>query len=429
MTTGTTSLSSLRECPDCGLFQRIGTLRPGNVAECERCGALLRRRRRNSLSTTAALSFAGLMLLFIAAISPMLGFRLAGQQQATGLAGLPIGFENQEMPLLAIVVLATTMLAPFLRLLLTLLVIAGLRGGISRRWLVFMARLRHVLRPWAMIEVFMLGMFVAYTRLAALATVEVGTGLYALGALMVVTAWADCWLDKDALWAAIDRRGKRTAPAPSKLPASRHTLIGCDTCDQVAHAAHGDPCPRCETPLRDRKPEAIARTWALLVASALLYIPANVLPVMTVIRLGKGDPSTIIGGVVELIEYRMWPLAALVFVASILVPMLKLVGLGSLLVMTQMGSPTRLHDRTRIFRLVDFIGRWSMIDVFMISILTALVQMGALASVTPDYGAVAFASVVVLTMLAALSFDPRIMWDAAEQRRARAERRALAVAA
>ncbi len=403
-------LSHLRECPDCGLFQRIGRLRPGRVAECTRCGALLRRRRRNSLSTTAALSVAGLVLLLIAIISPMLGFRLAGQEQTTRLAGLPVGFENQDMPLLAIVVLTTTMLAPFLRLFLTVLVIFGLRGGFSHAWLVFMAKLRHVLRPWAMIEVFMLGMFVAYTRLAALATVEIGVGLYALGALMVVTAWADCWLDEDALWASIARRGGRRPARPTRGP-----LIGCDTCDQVSHGHHGDPCPRCDTPLRDRKPDAIARTWALLIASALLYIPANVLPVMTVIRLGKGTPSTIVGGVVELIEYRMWPLAALVFVASILVPMLKLVGLGTLLIMTQRRSAARLHDRARIFRLVDFIGRWSMIDVFMISILTALVRMGALASVTPDWGAVAFACVVVLTMLAALSFDPRLMWDAAEQ--------------
>lgn len=402
--------NDLRECHDCGLFQRLGALRPGQVAECERCGAILRRRRRNSLTTTAALSFAGLMLLFVALISPMLDFRLAGQQQSTGLAGLPVGFENQDMPILAIVVFVTTMAAPFLRLFLTLLVIAGLRGGIARHWLIMMARLRGLLRPWAMIEVFMLGMFVAYTRLAALATVEIGLGLYALGALMVVTAWADCWLDDDALWSAIQRKGVAAA-VPMTGP-----LIGCDVCDQVTRGVPGDLCPRCDTPLQHRKPNAIGRTWALLIASALLYIPANLLPVMTVIRLGKGAPSTIIGGVIELIEYRMWPLAALVFVASILVPMLKLVGMGALLIMMQAGAGGRLQDRTRIFRLVDFIGRWSMIDVFMVGILTAVVRMGSLASVTPEWGAVAFASVVVCTMLAALSFDPRMMWDAAERR-------------
>ncbi len=405
--------SHLRECPDCGQFQQIGALRPGQIAECDRCGALLRRRRRNSLSTTAALACAALFVLFIAAISPILGFRLAGQQRQTGLAGLPMGFESQDMPLLAIVLLATTMLAPFLRLLLTVLVVAGLRGGLSRGTLVTMARLRHVLKPWSMIEVFLLGMFVAYTRLAALAQVTVGVGVYALGGLMVLTAWADCWLDDEALWASISRRERVRGEAAEAPGAGMGPLIGCDTCDQVSRGKPGQACPRCESPLRERKPQAIVRTWALLLTAAVLYVPANVYPVMTVIRLGRGAPSTILGGVQELVEYRMWPLAALVFLASVLVPMLKLFGLGTLLIMTQMRSSRRLTDRTRLFRLVDFIGRWSMIDVFMLSILTALVQMGALASVTPGYGAVAFACVVVTTMLAALSFDPRLMWDAA----------------
>ncbi len=407
-------LLGLRECPDCGLFQQIAPLRPGQVAECSRCGALLRRRRRNSLGTTAALALAALMALFIAVISPILGFRLAGQERLTGLAGLPIGFENQGMPLLAIVVLTTTMVAPFLRLITTLLVIVGSRNsggtGLSRGTLIFMARLRHVLKPWAMTEVFLLGMFVAYTRLAALATVTIGVGLYALGALMVLTAWADCWLDEDAMWDAIGRRGHTGPDAPG---AAHGRLMGCDTCGQVSRGAPGHSCPRCDIPLRDRKPQAIARSWALLITAAVLYLPANIYPVMTVIRLGHGSPSTILGGVQELIEDRMWPLAALVLVASILVPLFKLLGLGTLLAMTQWRSNDRLIDRTRLFRIVDFVGRWSMIDVFMLSILTALVRMGFIASVTPGYGAVAFASVVVLTMLAALSFDPRMMWDAA----------------
>ena len=403
----------MRECPDCGLIQQIGRLRPGETAECERCGSLLRRRRRNSLSTTAALSMAGLMVLFVAVISPIVDFRLAGQDRTTGLAGLPIGFQDQGMPFLAIVVLATTMLAPFLRLMLTLLVIAGIRGGLSRGTLIVMARLRHIMKPWAMTEVFMLGMFVAYTRLAALATVTVGIGMYALGVLMVLTAWADCWLDEDALWDAVGRRGHSGVDAPDAM---HGRLMGCDTCGQVSRGAPGHACPRCDAPLRDRKPQAVARTWALLITAAILYIPANVYPVMTVIRLGQGAPSTIIGGVQELIEVRMWPLALLVFVASILVPVLKLLGLGTLLIMTQRRSHARLNDRTRLYRIIDFVGRWSMIDVFMLSILTALVRMGFLASVTPGYGAVAFACVVVLTMLAAISFDPRLMWDAAEGR-------------
>ena len=303
--------------------------------------------------------------------------------------------------------LATTLIAPIARLALTVGVLAGLQSGLRRATLAFMARLRHVLRPWAMIEVFLLGLFVAYTRLEAYGDVRVGIALYALGALMLVIAWADTWIDDHAMWDAIGRRG------PPLPVATTGRLLGCDACGLVSRGEAGDACPRCETPLRHRRPQALARGWALLITAAILYIPANLYPVLTVIRLGKGAPSTILGGVEELIEYRMWPLAAIVFLASILVPVLKLVGLATLLISTQRRARGRLYDRTRLYRLIEGIGRWSMIDVFMVAILTALVRMGTLASVLPGYGAVAFCSVVVLTMLSSEAFDPRLMWDAA----------------
>jgi paraquat-inducible protein A len=177
----------------------------------------------------------------------------------------------------------------------------------------------------------------------------------------------------------------------------------------------GEACFCCGSYLRERKPEPIARCWALLIGAAALYIPANILPIMTIVRLGQSTTSTILGGVQELIEYQMWPLALLVFCASIVVPIAKLVLLVYMLVATNRRSPHGLRERTRMYRLVDVIGRWSMIDVFMISILTALVRMGFIASVIPENGAICFAGVVILTMVAAACFDPRVMWDAAGQ--------------
>jgi paraquat-inducible protein A len=176
-------------------------------------------------------------------------------------------------------------------------------------------------------------------------------------------------------------------------------------------------CPRCGSALHARKPNSIARTWALLLAAAILYVPANLYPVMTVISLGQGTPDTILSGVEELAHAGMWPLALLVFFASITVPMLKLIGLTVMLISTQTRSHRRLRDRTVLYRIVEFVGRWSMIDVFMISILVGLVQLGNLATIEPGIGAVSFACVVILTMLAAESFDPRLMWDAVENRR------------
>ena len=399
---------ALHECPDCGLFQSLGDLRPGQVAECRRCNAVLRRRRRNSLTATFALSVAGLLLLAVATAEPLVTFRLTGQERTTSLTHLPVAFEQQGMPLLSIAVLATTLVAPVLRLGLTAAVLGGLRTNISRGALSAMARLRQILKPWAMIDVFLLGMFVAYTRLQALASAEADIGLYALGALMLVVVWSDAWIDEHAMWEAIGRRGLRHDP-PGGGP-----LIGCDACHLATRAQDGEQCPRCEAALRRRKPQPVARTWALVITAAILYVPANVYPVLTVVRLGRGAPSTIVGGVIELIEARMWPLALLVLVASVIVPLLKLLCLSALLIATQLRSGRWLRNRTRLYRFVEVIGRWSMIDVFMAAVLTALVRMGAIGSVTPGYGALAFAAVVITTMFAAISFDPRLAWDEAE---------------
>ena len=402
--------ATMRECPECGLFQDVPAMRPGHVAECRRCGAVLRRRRRDALGTTLAFSVTGLMLFAFAVTSPLLGLRVAGQYRDTTLAALPGAFEEQGIWQLATVILLTTLLAPLLKLGLTAGVLIGLRMEVSPSALAAMERWRKRLTPWAMIEVFLLGAFVAYTRLVALAEVQVGLALYVLGALMLTVVATDAWLDEHALWEAIGRR-RRCAHSPM----GAGPLIGCDSCGRVSRRSQGALCPRCNMPLRARKPDSIARCWALVAAAAVLYVPANLLPILTLIRFGRGQPSTIIGGVQELIEYRMWPLALLVFGASVLVPVLKLLSLATLLISTQRHATGRLRDRTRLYRIVDVIGRWSMIDVFMLSVLVALVRMGLLASVIPGLGAVCFAAVVILTMLAAFSFDPRLMTDAAGQ--------------
>ena len=168
--------------------------------------------------------------------------------------------------------------------------------------------------------------------------------------------------------------------------------------------------------LRRRKPESISRSWAYIAAAICLYIPANIYPVMWITKLAVTQSFTIIGGIIELVDYGLWPLAALVFFASITIPLLKLIILSFMLIETQLGSSYYLIGRTRAFRIIDFIGRWSMIDVFMVSILVALVRFGQFANVRVDVGAACFAAVVVLTMFAVESFDPRLMWDAATER-------------
>ena len=211
--------------------------------------------------------------------------------------------------------------------------------------------------------------------------------LYArfVGTILLMAA-ADARFDPHAIWR---RLGAQAGPDVLK-PRPGTTLLACEQCDQIVRArithAHGPDCPRCGTALHRRKPDSLNRTWALLLTAAILYIPANLLPVLTVISFGRGAPSTIVGGVIELVHAGMLPVALLVFFASILVPVLKLLALALLLVSIHQGWTTHRRDRTRLYRMVEGIGRWSMVDVFMTGILAALVALGNLATITAGAG-------------------------------------------
>ncbi|KPK07864.1 MAG: paraquat-inducible protein A [Betaproteobacteria bacterium SG8_39] len=194
--------------------------------------------------------------------------------------------------------------------------------------------------------------------------------------------------------------------------AARLGLVACQVCELVSRPpAAACACPRCGARLHSRKPDSIARTWALLLAAAILYVPANLEPVMITRSIFGTQRDTILSGVAYLWHSGSWPLAVLVFVASVLVPLLKLLALSYLAASTQRRSRVRQRQKTRLYRLLEFIGRWSMLDVFVVMVLVALVKMGALANIQAGPGAMWFGGVVVLTMFASMSFDPRLIWD------------------
>jgi paraquat-inducible protein A len=205
----------------------------------------------------------------------------------------------------------------------------------------------------------------------------------------------------------------RGAPLKHALCHDCHLL-----CRLPEHGAHGATCPRCGAALHERKPRSLERTWAWWIAAVLCYLPANLLPIMKITSLGRAQADTIMSGVIYLLVHGMWPLAVVVFTASIFVPLLKLTILLTLLISVHRGSRWRPVDRTRLYRITEAIGRWSMVDIFVVTILVALVRLGNLATVEAQTGAVFFGAVVVLTMLAAESFDPRLIWDRSQTRNA-----------
>ncbi len=194
-------------------------------------------------------------------------------------------------------------------------------------------------------------------------------------------------------------------------------LISCHSCHLLCKSAKRSAdmvCPRCGARLHDRKPNSIARTWALVLAAFIFYIPANVLPITIVISMGKAQSDTIMSGVIYFIHSGMWPIALIIFLASIFIPFLKLLILIFLLISVQRKSSWRQQDRTRFYRITEIIGRWSMVDIFVVTILVALVHLGGLATIHAGPGAIFFGAVVVTTIFAAMSFDPRLIWDTEE---------------
>ncbi len=194
--------------------------------------------------------------------------------------------------------------------------------------------------------------------------------------------------------------------------AAAHGIAVCHTCHKLSPAST-HKCSRCGAAVHVRQTDSLHRTLALVVTASILYIPANVLPIMTTNQLGQSIDSTILGGVVLLWHHGSYAVAAVIFIASVVVPLGKLFALILLCWSVERGRPENVRERTVAYRVTEFVGRWSMIDVFVVAILVSLIQLGGLLSIHPGTAALAFCGVVIVTMLAAESFDPRLMWDCA----------------
>lgn len=406
-----------RECPDCGLLCKLPPRYPGLVADCPRCGDTLWRMGRSRRSFPLSCALAAMLLYAFAIIAPFLEIQAYGHFSLARLDTGPEQLITQGYGLAGALVFAVTLIAPALKLGLLIVILSGLRV-LPPALLKPLFRFYHALAPWAMIDVYLLGFLVAYTKLIGLAIVHLDTAVFALVGCMVCMAAADGSIDTEQIWRSLDKRtlahmSAVDTAAQAATEAGEDALqIGCHACGYVNIAHPGALCRRCDAPLHPRKPKSMSRSWSLLLASLAMYIPANIYPFMVLTSLAHTTAYTILGGIIELAQDGLWPLALLVFFASITIPLVKIILLAYMLITVQMGSTSHLRFRTFAYRFIDFIGRWSMIDVFMVSILIALMRFGQFASVHAASGAVCFASVVVMTIFAVESFDPRLMWDA-----------------
>ncbi|VAW62892.1 Paraquat-inducible protein A [hydrothermal vent metagenome] len=194
-------------------------------------------------------------------------------------------------------------------------------------------------------------------------------------------------------------------------------LAGCHTCDQVVQLAQQTSaiCPRCHSNIHYRKHDSINRAWAFLISAFIMYIPANTEAIMITGALGKQSSDTIMSGILYFLAHGDWPLALVIFSASVLLPLLKMIVLAYLLIMVQQGNSLRKKEKTRLYLIAEVMGRWSMVDVFVVAILAALIQLGELSSIEPGPAGLAFAAMVVLTMFSAMAFEPKLIWDQADK--------------
>jgi paraquat-inducible protein A len=373
------------------------------VEYCTRCRSPLIHCAGKSLDVALASAAATLLLLIPASFEPFLTTSAGGATRSSLLPSSALDLWHEGWPLLGIVVFLFVSLFPAMRFAALTAVLSAIRLGARPRWLGAAFRAANVLQTWAMLDVFTLGSAVAYARLHASIHVSIDIGAACMVGAALLSLIARAALDKRRVWRMI---------APDAASGVARSSIVCLSCDLIAAPdLEGGRCPRCGAILRARRPDSLSRSMALLIAAILLYLPANLYPIATIPIDWKPTAYTVVGGIIDLSKSRLIVLAVLVFCASFAIPILKMAGLSWCVLSTR--SSKQLIRKTQVYRLIEEIGRWSMVDPFTIACFAPVMHFSRLIDGRAGPAATPFAAVVILTLLAVRCFDPRGMWDRA----------------
>jgi paraquat-inducible protein A len=394
-------------CPDCGTLAQIPPLPPYSTAICSTCRGHLEKTAGRSIDAALACSLGTFLLLIPANILPLLQVNVF-MMSTRNIIGQGIAdLWGQHWILISTCTVLFVIAFPLVFFGLLTVVLGSVRLGYRPNWLPAAFRWALWLELWAMSDVFLLASFVGYYRLINLqaAHVAIGVGGACFMAAGFLTMISRAALDRRTVWRALGPE----AEVPPGVD-----VVSCTTCDLIhPFSCEDSRCRRCGARLQARKTDATIRTAALVAAGFILFIPANLLPMNTSMQLGMRQSYTIFTGVRDLFQVGLWPLGIVVFCTSIGIPFGKLVALTWCILSVRRHSTARLVEKTQIFRLVAELGRWSKTDPFTIVFFVPLVHFGALASSSAGWGATAFMAMSVLTMLASVTFDPRLMWDVA----------------
>lgn len=402
----------LRVCHECDLLLALPPLKTGEKADCPRCNHTLVRRQTNAAERSLALAIATLIMLGLSLSFPFLGFSLQGFGNGIELSETVSSLLSFNQSLVALIILLTVLILPLLYLTALSWLCVGIIRGQPLPKSPLLARMLNYVTPWMMADVFVIGTLVSMIKIVGMAEVELGLSFWTVCGYALLLLFTSQSVDRDWLWQALDSTPMAPTGGLLGQAAAPQGLTGCNTCGLVNPITAGGRCERCDEPLHPYQGINTQTTLALLGAAIVMFIPANVYPIMISTSLGSTEPSTILAGVLLFFQSGDWPIALVILIASIVVPVGKMLSLLWLcFVVQRQQQPMSRLTRNRLYRITEFIGRWSMVDVFVVAILVALIHSGDLISIAPGPAALAFTSVVILTMLAAMMFDPRSIWQ------------------
>lgn len=395
------------------MVSAIPVLRPGQHASCPRCGHVLARRYLHPVQRSIALAASALITLLIAVAFPFISVDAGGLDNQIELSQTASTLLQSHQPIVAFIVACTAIVLPGLYLAGVIAMQANVLRTVPKAYSDVIARLFSQLHPWMMADVFIVAALVSLVKLTGMVDVQLGASFWAYCVFALLLLMTTRSVDIDWLWYRLAGEPETPEDIRCGMNAAAQQVTGCPTCGLINHLSplHPSSCIRCGTVLHARKPHSLQYTWALLLTAMILYIPANAYPMMITTSLGQSHAATIIGGMMELWQHGSQPIAVVIFVASVLVPILKMLVLILLSWLVKHPGPLSALQKTRLYHLTEFVGRWSMVDVFVVAIMVALIQSGNLMSVLPGPAALAFCAVVITTMLAAMAFDPRLLWD------------------
>ncbi len=427
---------ALTVCPACDMIIATGPVEvpAGSRLICPRCRNTVRESKKDPVRRTLALSLTGLILFLPAHFLVLMTFKVFGMQDQGSVFDSISIIYRQDYLFVSFLVLLTGMIFPLLKLLLLFLVSLDLYRQRVSRLTPFMLRWYHHLEEWGMSEVYLIGILVAVTKMHHTALIIYDKGFFCFIGLVAVMIGTTLVLDEHAFWERIEalaarkeRRPQAAAvgPPPARVSPRRSAmaagLVQCRTCHKVLPFRQPPPglearCPRCGGRLHLRRPQSLGTTWALVLCAIIFSLPANLIPIMKVEFLGVPNSSTIMDGITYFFQSGSFGIGLIILTASILVPLFKIIGLLLLLLSIHCRRLNWLTHKAVMFRFIEFIGRWSMLDVFVISLLCALADFGFFTTIKTAAGVTFFSFVVLSTMFATICFDPRLLWDATATR-------------